>query len=77
VETAVLAGDAEGLSEAAHAYKGAVSHFAAPGVHDLALALERAGKSRELDNARELWGQLQKEAARLQEALQRDFGRKS
>jgi two-component system, sensor histidine kinase and response regulator len=77
VETAVLAGDTELLSEAAHTYKGAVSHFAAPGVQDLALALERAGKGRELDNARELWGQLQKEAARLQEALQQAFNRKA
>jgi signal transduction histidine kinase/CheY-like chemotaxis protein len=77
VEAAVLAGDAEELSEAAHAYKGAVSHFAAPDVHDIALALERAGRNRELANTRELWDQLQKEAARLQEALQRAFSRKS
>jgi CheY-like chemotaxis protein len=77
VEAAVLAGDAESLSEAAHAYKGAVSHFAASGVQDLALALERAGKSRELDNARDLWSQLQEEAVRLQEALQQALSRKA
>jgi signal transduction histidine kinase/DNA-binding response OmpR family regulator len=77
VEAAVLAGDAESLSEAAHAYKGAVSHFAAPGVQDLALALERAGKSRDLDNARDLWSQLQEEAVRLQEALQQALSRKA
>jgi signal transduction histidine kinase/CheY-like chemotaxis protein len=77
VEAAVLAKDAEALCEAAHAYKGAVNHFAAPGVREIALALEKAGRNGELDDIEGLWRHLESEAALLLDELRQAFTRKS
>jgi CheY-like chemotaxis protein len=76
VEAAVLARDAEALCEAAHAYKGAVNHFAAPGVREIALALERAGRNGALEDIEGLWRHLESEAALLLDELRQAFARK-
>ena len=76
VERAVAVGDAAALCEAAHAYKGAVNHFAAVGVREIAFALEKAGRNNEMANVDELWNHLQKEVDilvnELQQALVRE-----
>ncbi len=77
VEAAVAARDAAALCEAAHAYKGAVSHFAALEVRELAFTLEKVGKSGELGNIEELWGQLQVASGQLQDELQQAFSQES
>ena len=77
VETAVAARDALELCEAAHAYKGTVNHFAALPARELALALEKAGRSGELDNIDNLWRQLQVESAQLRDELQQAFSQES
>ncbi len=73
VGAAVAGRDAAALHEAAHAYKGALNHFAALAARDKALALENAGRSGDLGHAEELWRQLQEESAMLQDELQRAF----
>ena len=77
LEAAVVARDAAALCEAAHAYKGAVNHFAAPAVREIALALENAGRNDELDTIEELWNRLQTEANLLRGELQQAFSRES
>ena len=75
VERAVAVGDAAALCEAAHAYKGAVNHFAAVGVREIAFALEKAGRNNEMANVDELWNHLQKEADLLGKELQQTLDR--
>ncbi len=70
---AVTARDGAALREAAHAYKGALNHFAASTAREIAFALENAGRGGELDNIEELWGRLQAESARLQAELQQAY----
>lgn len=48
---AVAAGDGPGVGRAAHALKGMVSNFCAPGAQESALALERAGKAGDIASA--------------------------
>ncbi len=45
VQAALAAGDAPWVGRAAHAIKGMISNFCSPGVQDLALQVERAGKA--------------------------------
>ena len=77
VERAIAAGDASALCEAAHAYKGAVNHFAAVGVREIAFALEKAGRNSEMANVEELWGHLQKEVGQLVDELRQEQLRES
>jgi len=64
IEAAIEAGDAKGLRDGAHAYKGAVGHFAADTVRQLALSLETMGKEKRLEGA-------MAEFIRLREAVTR------
>ncbi|MBB5349131.1 response regulator [Desulfoprunum benzoelyticum] len=73
VDAAIQARDARALCEAAHAYKGAVNHFAAVGVREIALALEKAGRNDNLDGIEELWELLVNEAASLQTELEQAY----
>jgi signal transduction histidine kinase/CheY-like chemotaxis protein len=73
VDAAIQARDAGALCEAAHAYKGAVNHFAAVGVREIALALEKAGRNNNLDGIDDLWELLLNEAASLQTELQQAY----
>jgi two-component system, sensor histidine kinase and response regulator len=49
IATAIEHGDAEALQDAAHAYKGAVGHFASPVLRKSAIALENLAKEGRLD----------------------------
>jgi signal transduction histidine kinase/CheY-like chemotaxis protein len=73
VDAAIQARDARALCEAAHAYKGAVNHFAAVGVREIALALEKAGRNDNLDGIEELWELLLNEASSLQTELEQAY----
>ena len=73
VDAAIQARDAGALCEAAHAYKGAVNHFAAVGVREIALALEKAGRKNNLDGIEDLWELLVNETANLQTELQQAY----
>ena len=73
VQEAIGAGNADGICEAAHAYKGAVNHFAAVGVREIAQTLERAGRNNQLDDVDALWELLLTEAAHLQSELQQAY----
>ena len=58
IAKALETGEAADLHEAAHAYKGAVGHFAAGEIGDLAFRLEKKGREGELDGAEALFAQL-------------------
>jgi len=73
VQEAIGARSAGNLCEAAHAYKGAVNHFAAVGVREIAQTLERAGRNNQLDDIDDLWELLLTEAAHLQSDLQQAY----
>ena len=73
VQEAVGARNAGAICEAAHAYKGAVNHFAAVGVREIAQTLERAGRNNQLDDVDDLWELLLTEAANLQTELQQAY----
>ena len=45
IQTALATGDAARVGRTAHALKGMISNFCAPGVQSLALDVERAGKA--------------------------------
>ena len=63
-------GDAEALQEAAHAYKGAVSHFAADTIRDLAIMLEKKGREGDLDGTDLLFVRLQAQGSVLVKELE-------
>jgi two-component system sensor histidine kinase/response regulator len=65
VRKAVRSQDARALSSAAHALKGALSHFAARDTFEPALRLERMGRSGDLDRAEEAFTRLKDEVRRL------------
>jgi two-component system sensor histidine kinase/response regulator len=69
VRKAVRRRDAQALSSAAHALKGAVSHFAARDTFEYALKLERMGRTGDLDGAEEAFAGLKNEIGRLTRAL--------
>jgi len=69
VRKAVRKRDALALSSAAHALKGAVSHFAARDTSEFALKLERMGRTGDLDGAEEAFDGLKSEIGRLTRAL--------
>src|SRR3954466_6619918 len=53
IQKAVQAGDAAGVGRSAHALKGMISNFCAPGPQEAALAVEKLGKSGDLSGAPE------------------------
>jgi two-component system sensor histidine kinase/response regulator len=65
VRKAVRRQDARALSSAAHALKGALSHFAARDTFESALRLERMGRSGDLDEAEEAFARLKDEVRQL------------
>ena len=69
VRKAVRRQDAQALSCAAHALKGAVSHFAARETSEFALKLERMGRTGDLEGAEEAFVGLKNEIGRLTRAL--------
>ncbi len=69
VEEAVKNKDALDLRNRAHAYKGAVSHFAAEHVRELAYALETQGKNEDLEGCRDKIQELRKAASILVKEL--------
>jgi CheY-like chemotaxis protein len=75
VRKAVRRRDALALSSAAHALKGAVSHFAARDSFEFALKLERMGRAGDLDGAEEALSGLKNEIAGLTHALAAYRGR--
>jgi CheY-like chemotaxis protein len=69
VNRAIRGKDPQKLSGAAHALKGALSHFAARDASEAALRLERIGRSGDLEDAEETAVALRKETAGLARAL--------
>jgi signal transduction histidine kinase/DNA-binding NarL/FixJ family response regulator len=69
IQKAIQNNDAEALHEAAHAYKGAVNHFSAIKIRDLALDLENNGRAENLAGSQSLFDQLRIEAKGLIEDL--------
>jgi HPt (histidine-containing phosphotransfer) domain-containing protein len=69
VRKAVRRRDAQALSSAAHALKGAVSHFAARDTSEFALKLERMGRTGDLEGAEETLAGLKNEIGHLTRAL--------
>jgi two-component system, sensor histidine kinase and response regulator len=70
IGVAVAARDPLALRDAAHAYKGAVNHFAADDVRQLALKLEMAGKEMILTDTDQVYAHLRQTAAILVAELQ-------
>jgi PAS domain S-box-containing protein len=71
---AVRAGDAQALRAAAHALKGAVSNFAAPGATEAAFRLQRMGEAGQLAGAEAALEGLKGEIAALVASLERAVG---
>jgi CheY-like chemotaxis protein len=70
VREAVSRQDAKALEDAAHALKGSVGNFSAPGAFQAALNLEIMGRERDLAGAQEAYQLLNDQIERLQTALQ-------
>ncbi len=70
IDKALRTGDAAALHDAAHAYKGAVNHFSAGMVGDLALALEKKGRAGDLAGTGDLFAKLRDGAGCLLTELQ-------
>jgi two-component system, sensor histidine kinase and response regulator len=74
INKALEARDSEALCEAAHAFKGAVNHFSAVEIRNLAQTLEDKGRSGELDNSEalivELEGKVQGLVGSLEKILE-------
>ncbi len=70
IRHAVQQHDARRLEHAAHTLKGAVGNFGANPTQSVALQLEKAGRSGQLDDAPDLLARLEDQFARLQPALE-------
>jgi len=69
VNEAIETGDPQLLDDAAHAYKGAVNHFAATQLRRIAYLLEEKGKSGDMTGTEELFHTLVTLSARLSDSL--------
>jgi len=69
VETAISAGDAKKVQQAAHALKGALGTFGAREAFEAALKLEIMGRAGNLTGVEEAWTALQRAVARFEPAL--------
>lgn len=58
IQKAITREDPQLLDDAAHAYKGAVNHFSAQSVRDIAFRLESKGKAKDMSGAHELFSKL-------------------
>ena len=58
IQKAITSEDPQLLDDAAHAYKGAVNHFSAQSVRDIAFRLESKGKAKDMSGAHELFTKL-------------------
>jgi HPt (histidine-containing phosphotransfer) domain-containing protein len=58
IQKAITSEDPKLLDDAAHAYKGAVNHFSAQSVRDIAFRLESKGKANDMSGAHELFTKL-------------------
>ena len=58
IQKAIISEDPQLLDDAAHAYKGAINHFSAQSVRDIAFRLESKGKARDMSGAHELFTKL-------------------
>ncbi len=76
IEKSINAGDAKALRDSGHAFKGAVSHFAAEPVRKLALQLEKMGKNGEMDGSQDVYEKLCEAASQLLQEL-REYLEKS
>ncbi|MEE4166858.1 MAG: response regulator [Desulfocapsaceae bacterium] len=75
IQKAITSEDPKLLDDAAHAYKGAVNHFSAQSVRDIAFRLESKGKANDMSGAHELFSKLvnlsDKLAASLEEKAEK------
>jgi HPt (histidine-containing phosphotransfer) domain-containing protein len=69
VDSAVAAGDAHRVERAAHSMKGALLNIAAEPVADIALRLEQAGRSGELELCSQLYDELKQDYELLLQVL--------
>ncbi len=70
IRTAVVAGDQAGLEQHAHSLKGSISTFGAQAAFDAALALERQGRSGDLNGAEDGLSRLEQALAALRPELE-------
>ena len=73
IQKAISKDDPKLLDDAAHAYKGAVNHFSAQSVRDIAFRLESKGKAKDMSGAYELFTKL----ADLSDVLARSLEEKA
>jgi len=71
IGAAIKRRDGEALHRAAHGFKGAAANFGATEVVDASKALEEIGQAGEWQRSDELWDVLNRETARLTDALQK------
>jgi HPt (histidine-containing phosphotransfer) domain-containing protein len=76
VARAVVAGEADGLREAAHHFKGSLYSIAAKPAAAVALRLETMGRNRDLGEASEALAELERELSRLDPVLD-ELGRQA
>ena len=69
IQEAITHCDAKALERAAHTLKGAVGNFSAQGAYAASLRLEVMGRSGDLTHVEGAYAELEKEVARLGEAL--------
>ncbi len=69
IKDAVAHGDASGLERAAHSLKSSVGTFSAASAQESARALETMGRENDLANAPKILARLEKQVARLEQAL--------
>ena len=70
IQKAITSEDPQLLDDAAHAYKGAVNHFSAQSVRDIAFRLESKGKAKDMSGAHELFTRLVNLSDKLAASLQ-------
>ncbi len=69
VEDAIYSGNPAQLDDAAHTYKGAVNHFWAESLQEVAFELEAKGKSGNMSGSKELFAKLERMSVNLVEEL--------
>lgn len=69
INEAVSQGNSSALLEAAHAFKGAVGHFSAVEIKELAFRLENKARSEDMSDTVELYDSLEKKTHELLQAL--------
>ena len=75
IQKAIIREDPQLLDDAAHAYKGAVNHFSAQSVRDIAFRLESKGKTNDMSGAHDLFTRLVNLSDELAESLKEKAGK--